>query len=156
VYQHRKLPQKPLKCDENLLSSTPPRGGLNSAELKSPRKCIRVRRQIFEFEPDLGLNLGQAKPKLSGAVPTDRHTTIPNDPGPNLACFDDGPKLLNNEIAWLVLWGLARPFARPPDRPETCENHGKTPQCFGKRPKTKKSTNPQENDQNRPRPFARR
>ena len=31
-----------------------------------------------------------------------------------------------------------RPFARPPDRPETCENHRKTTKIIGKRPKTTK------------------
>ncbi len=29
-----------------------------------------------------------------------------------------------------------RPFARPPDRPETCENHKKTTKIIGKLPKT--------------------
>ncbi len=31
-----------------------------------------------------------------------------------------------------------RPFARPPDRPETCENHGKTSKLIGKVPQTTK------------------
>ncbi len=31
-----------------------------------------------------------------------------------------------------------RPFARPPDRTETCENHGKTIKIIRKRPKTTK------------------
>ncbi len=35
-----------------------------------------------------------------------------------------------------ALGGLARPFARPPDRPETCENLGETTKITGKRPKT--------------------
>ncbi len=71
----------------------------DSAELKGPRKLLRIRPGIFEFEPDLGLKLGQTKPKISGTVPTNRHTTIPNDSGPVSACFDDDPKLLNCEIA---------------------------------------------------------
>ncbi len=41
----------------------------------------------------MGLKLG------SGTVPTNRHTTIPNDSGPISACFDDDPKLLNCVIA---------------------------------------------------------
>ncbi len=31
-------------------------------------------------------------------MPTDRHTTIPNDVGPIWACFDDDPKLLDSEM----------------------------------------------------------
>ena len=71
----------------------------DSAELKGPRKLLRIRPGIFDFEPDLGLKLGQTKPKISGTVPTNRHTTIPNDSGPISTCFDDDPKLLNCEIA---------------------------------------------------------
>ena len=57
-----------------------------------------IRPGIFDFEPDLGLNRGQSRPQIPGAVPTDRHTTIPNDSGPISACFDDDPKLLNCKI----------------------------------------------------------
>ena len=46
----------------------------------------RIRPEIFDFEPDLGL-------KRTGAVPTNRHTTIPNDSGPISVCFGDYPKL---------------------------------------------------------------
>ena len=42
---------------------------------------LRIQPEIFDFEPGLGLKLGQTKPKISGTVPTNRHTTIPNDPG---------------------------------------------------------------------------
>ena len=69
-----------------------------SAELKEPRTFLRIRPGIFDFEPDLGLKLSQTKPKISGTLPTNRHTTIPNDSGPISACFDDDPKLLNCEI----------------------------------------------------------
>ncbi len=58
-----------------------------------------IRPEIFEFELDLGLKLGQTKRKISGTVPTNRHTTTPNDSGPILACFDDDPKLVNCEVA---------------------------------------------------------
>ena len=71
----------------------------NSAELKEPRKRLRIRPEIFDFEPDLGLKLGQTKPNISGTVPTNRHTTIPNDSAPIVKCFDHDPKLLNSEIA---------------------------------------------------------
>ncbi len=47
---------------------------------------------MFDFEPDLGLKLGQTKPKISGTVPTNRHTTISSDSVPSSACFDDDPK----------------------------------------------------------------
>ncbi len=63
----------------------------NSAELKGPGKLSRIRPEIFDFEPDLGRKPGQNKPKMSGTVPTNRHTTIPNDSGPISACFDDDP-----------------------------------------------------------------
>ncbi len=66
------------------------------AELKGPRKLLRIRPEIFDLEPDLSLKLGQAKPKISGTVPTDGHTTIPNDSGPISSCFDDDPKLWKN------------------------------------------------------------
>jgi hypothetical protein len=42
----------------------------------------RIRPEIFDFEPELHLKLGQTKPKISGTVPTNRHTTFPNDSGP--------------------------------------------------------------------------
>ncbi len=65
----------------------------NSAELKGPRKRLRIRQEIFEFESDASLKRRQTQPKIHGAVPTDRHTTVPNGSGPVSACFDDDPKL---------------------------------------------------------------
>ncbi len=47
----------------------------------------------------MGLKRSPTKPTISGMVPTDRRTTIPNDSGPISACFDDAPKLVNCEIA---------------------------------------------------------
>ncbi len=70
-----------------------------SAELKGPGKLVWIRPEIFDFEPDLGQKLGQTKPKIPGTIPTNRHTTIPNDSVPMSACFEDDPKLLNCEIA---------------------------------------------------------
>ena len=70
-----------------------------SAELKGPRQLLRIRPEIFDFERALGLKRGQTKPKIPGKVPTDRHTTIPDDSGPISACFDDEPKLLTCELA---------------------------------------------------------
>ncbi len=72
---------------------------LCSAELKGPRNILRIRPEIFGFEPDLGLKHGQTKHNISGTEPTNRHTTIPNDSGPMSACFDDDSQLLNSEIA---------------------------------------------------------
>ncbi len=72
---------------------------LGLAELNGPRKLVRIRLGIFDFEPDLGLKMGQPKPKISGTAPTDRQTTIPSDSGPISAWFDNDPKLLNCEIA---------------------------------------------------------
>ncbi len=69
------------------------------AEIDGPRTNVRIRPGIFDFVPDLGLKLGQTKPKISGAVPTNRHTTIPKESGPISACFGDDPKLLNSEMA---------------------------------------------------------
>ncbi len=40
---------------------------------------FRIQPDIFDFEPELGLKRSQTKPKIPGTVPTDRHTTIPND-----------------------------------------------------------------------------
>ncbi len=54
---------------------------------------------MFEFCPDLGLKRSRDKPEIPGTVPTDRHTTIPNDSGPISACFHKDPKLFNSEIA---------------------------------------------------------
>ncbi len=48
---------------------------------------------FLDFEPELALKLGQTKPKISGTVPANRHTTIPNDSGPTSVCFDDDAKL---------------------------------------------------------------
>ncbi len=74
----------------NLLSQLFTWGGkwlisnLDSAELEGPSKLSRIRPEIFDFEPDLGLKLGQTKPKISGTVP---------DSGLISSCFDDDPKL---------------------------------------------------------------
>jgi hypothetical protein len=70
-----------------------------SAALKGPRKLLRIRPAIFDVEPDLGLTLWQTNPRKSGAAPTNRHATIPNDSGPVSASFDDDPKLLKRVIA---------------------------------------------------------
>ncbi len=77
-----------------------------AAELKGPRKLLRIWPAIFDFESDLGRKRSQAKPKIPGRVPTDRHTTIPNVSGPIWACFDDDPKPSKCEIAQPGLWEL--------------------------------------------------
>ncbi len=65
-------------------------------ELEGPRKLRRIRPEIFGFEPDLGLQ----QPKIPGTVPTNGHTTIPNDSEPISTCFDGDSKLLHCETAW--------------------------------------------------------
>ncbi len=70
-----------------------------SAELKGPLKGPRIRPEIFDFEPDFGLKLGQTKPSISGTAPTNWHTMISNESGHISACFGDDPNLLNCEIA---------------------------------------------------------
>ncbi len=49
----------------------------------------RIRPEILDFEPEWGLKRSQTKPKVSVTVPTNRHTTIPNDSGAISACFDE-------------------------------------------------------------------
>ncbi len=71
----------------------------NSAELEVPRTILRIWPGIFDFESDLGLKLGQTNPKISGTLPRNRHTTIPNDSEPISACFDNDSNLSNCEIA---------------------------------------------------------
>ncbi len=59
---------------------------------------VYIRPEIFNFEPELGLKLGQNKPTTSGTAHTDRHITMPSDSGPMSVCFHDGPKLLHCEM----------------------------------------------------------
>ncbi len=70
-----------------------------SAEQKGPRKLSRVRPEIFDFAPDLGLQVGQTNAKFSGTAPANRHATILNDSRPISPRFDDDPTLINCEIA---------------------------------------------------------
>ncbi len=84
-----------------------------SAELKGPPQLERIRPEIFDFEPDLDLKLSQTQPQISGTVPTNRHTTIPNDSGPLSACFDGDPTLLNCEIAQPRDWAEGKVGASP-------------------------------------------
>ncbi len=44
----------------------------SSAELTGPQTLVGVRPEIFDFDPDLGLKLGQTKPQIPGTVPTER------------------------------------------------------------------------------------
>ncbi len=45
--------------------------------------------------PKSGPKPDATKPKMSGAVPTNRRARIPSHSGPISACLDDDPKLLN-------------------------------------------------------------
>ncbi len=82
---------------------------VDSAELKGPRTLLMIRPEIFDFESDWGLKLGQPKHNISGMVPTNRRTTSLNDSGPISACFDDDPKLLKCEIAQLRFLVISPP-----------------------------------------------
>ncbi len=72
-----------------------PAHSIISAELKGPRQFVRIRPEIFNFEPDSGPKLGQTKPKN---IRHGTHEPAHND-GPISACFGDDPKLLNCEVA---------------------------------------------------------
>ena len=72
---------------------------LGSAELKGPRKLLRIRPKIIDLGPKSAPKPDEAKPKMPGSVPTNRHKPIPIDFGPVSGCFDHDPKLLNCEIA---------------------------------------------------------
>jgi hypothetical protein len=48
----------------------------DSVELQGPRTLLRIRPDIFAFDPDLGLQLSQTKPEISGTVP---HKSAQND-----------------------------------------------------------------------------
>ncbi len=91
------LPTRPyfelLKTGRPIHKFSNPAGSANKAP-----ETFQIRPAIFDFEPDVGL-LGQTRPEISGTIPTNRNTTIPNDSGLISACFDDDPKLLNCEIA---------------------------------------------------------
>ncbi len=63
--------------------------GITSAELRGPRKRLRIRPEIFDFKPDSGLKRSQAKPKIPGTVLTDRH----NESKRFWTNFGDDPKL---------------------------------------------------------------
>ena len=39
---------------------------------------MRLRPEIFDFDPNLGLKLSQTEPTMPSTVPTNRHTKIPN------------------------------------------------------------------------------
>ena len=68
-------------------------------EKNYPGQFVRIRPQIVDVGPKSAPKPDEAKPKMPGAVPTNRHKPIPTDFGPVSGCFDHDPKLLNCEIA---------------------------------------------------------
>ncbi len=64
-----------------------------SAELKGPRKLLRIRSIITDFGPKSAPEPDEAKPKMLGAVPTNQHKPNPIEGGPVSG------KLSNCEIA---------------------------------------------------------
>ena len=83
------VPLRAIPSHESFLCRSSRRGA--RAMCSNPNAFFKIRPEIFDFEPDLGLKLGLTKPTLSGTVPKKRHTTIPNDSGPTSVCFDDDP-----------------------------------------------------------------
>ncbi len=73
------------------IEQEPTRDGI--ARPPGPENSNKIRPEIFDFEPGSGLKLGQTKPKISGTMPTNRHTKIPNDSGPTFDVFRR-PKLV--------------------------------------------------------------
>ena len=59
---------------------------------KGPGKLVRIRPQFIDFGPNSAPEPDKAKPKITGAVPTNRHEPIPIDSGPVSACFGHEPK----------------------------------------------------------------
>ncbi len=78
------------------VSGGPRRGTAHKeAELRGPREFVKEEAENLRFRTGF-MHLGLT---VSGTVPTNRRTTIPNDSGPISWCFDDDPKLFNCEIA---------------------------------------------------------
>ncbi len=53
-----------------------------SAQLKGPRTLLRIRPKIGDSGPQPAPKPDEAKPKMPGALPTNRHKPIPIDFGP--------------------------------------------------------------------------
>ncbi len=69
------------------------------AQLKGPRTLSKIRPAVADVGPKSAPTPDEAKPKMPGAVPTNRHKPIPNDFGPVSRRFDHDRKLVNFEIA---------------------------------------------------------
>ncbi len=72
---------------------------VHSAELKWPRLLLRILPNIVDLGPNSAPKPAEAKPKMSGAVPTNWYTSIPIDIGRVSGRLDHDSKLLNCEIA---------------------------------------------------------
>ncbi len=77
----------------------PGEGGKEKHQNLRKHNWVMIRAEFFDFDPVLGLQRSQTKPKVPGTVPTDRNTTIPCESGPTSVGFDNDPELLNCEIA---------------------------------------------------------
>ncbi len=84
-------------------------------------------------------------PKLGQNIRHGTHKPAHNDSErlwAEFGVFRRRSDIFNCEILACALGGVGspvRPFARPPDRPETCENHKKTTEILEKQPKTTKT-----------------
>jgi hypothetical protein len=68
-------------------------GQPNSVELKGPRQLLRIRPEIFDFEPGLGLKRGQTKPTYPARCPQTGRQQLRTIMARISACFEDDPKL---------------------------------------------------------------
>ncbi len=73
----------------------PPLVPFMSAELKGPRKLLRIRPGIVDVRPKWPPTPDKAKPKMPGAVPTNRNKPMPIDVGP-VSVFRPRSKSLSN------------------------------------------------------------
>ncbi len=73
-------------------------GHHDSAEQRAPQ-TFKDPAGNLRFRAGFGSKAGPNEAQTIRQVPTNWHTTIPNDSGTISACFDEVPKLLNCEIA---------------------------------------------------------
>ncbi len=77
-------------------------GEHDSAELKGPGRLLRIRPEIINVGPKSAPKPDETKPKMPGAVPTNRHKPMPIDFGPVSLRFEDDPKFVK---LWRALRG---------------------------------------------------
>ncbi len=63
----------------NIQPKLGPKGAISSAELKGPGNIWRIRPKIVNLRPESAPTQDEAKPKMPGAAPPNRHNLIPID-----------------------------------------------------------------------------